>query len=91
MFLDVEVKGSEKIQKITPLICAAKFNAVESCRELIRSRANVNVKDCYGQTALHHATRRTHHKVVGVSVNNKYSLKSQQYIVKYFCDQTSKP
>ncbi|XP_031563358.1 transient receptor potential cation channel subfamily A member 1-like isoform X2 [Actinia tenebrosa] len=61
---DVEVKGSEKIQKITPLVCAAKFNAIEACRVLIQNGANVNVKDCYGQTGLHHTTRRTHHKIV---------------------------
>ncbi|XP_020899126.1 transient receptor potential cation channel subfamily A member 1 isoform X2 [Exaiptasia diaphana] len=61
---DIDVKGSSKIHAMTPLLCAAKFNAIESSKVLIREGASVSAKNCYGQTALHHAVRRQNIKIV---------------------------
>ena len=54
---------------------AVKDGDVEAVREFVRSDANVNARDRYGQTALMLAAHRGHREIVEILIGSGADLK----------------
>lgn len=57
-----EVNAQDRIRQ-TPLHVAAANNAIDCVKVLLPHLNDVNVADCFGRTALHHAAHSGHIEV----------------------------
>lgn len=62
----------------TALICASKYNYIESVKMLINAGSNVNIQDKYGYTALMYASVNGHTECVKILLNEKSININQQ-------------